>query len=75
MTYLLFWGITQYKFVVTDVLGHSFGPIFEGQAWLLRMGPVFSQNVSNYQSMLDDIPEEQRCQYALVLLIFDSVEY
>jgi hypothetical protein len=75
MRSLLFWDVTQHRLVDTDFSGQPIKPIFRVQASLLEDGTDrFPQNICNYQSTLRNIPEEQRCLYALVLLMFDSVE-
>lgn len=70
----MFWGITQYRFIVTDVLAQRVGHMFDGSSLTFEDGTnIFPK--CNYQSLLDDFPEELRCRYALVRLMFDSVEY
>jgi len=52
--------------LVTDVSGQPTGPIFKGQAyredWQLKMGRIActETSVTNYKSMLRNIPEERR---------------
>jgi len=60
----LFWVATQRILVVTDVSRQPIGRIFKGQAhtWILKTEPrVFLEtSVTNYQSILRNIPEEGR---------------
>jgi len=51
MRYLLFWDVTRRSFVVTGVSEQPIGPIFKGP----------ETSVTEHQSTLRNIPEEQKC--------------
>lgn len=55
------WDDTEWMFV-TDILGQPVGPIFSGQVWPPKMGPISCPNtsVTKNKSMLPKIPVECR---------------
>jgi hypothetical protein len=62
VTSSLFWYIKHSRLVVTDVSKQPIGFLYKRRSWHFNMGPIGcpETSVTNYQSSLRDIPEEQR---------------